>query len=79
MIKERYREQLMSFPNVVGVGVGYRHAGGQRTGDIAVVVMVDRKIPLAQLDQREVIPSEIEGVPVDVKEVGRIEAQTGLV
>lgn len=79
MIKESYREQLMSFPNVVGVGVGYRHAGGQRTDDIAVVVMVDRKIPLAQLDQHQVIPDEIEGVPVDVKEVGRIEVQTGLV
>jgi hypothetical protein len=60
---------------VVGVGVGLRHTGGQRTDQVAVVVMVDRKVPLAQLRPQDRLPSEIDGVPVDVKEVGELRAQ----
>ena len=74
-VKEAYQGMLMSKPNVVGVGVGLRDTAGRRTDEVALVVIVSEKVPVAQLAAEDVIPTEIEGVPVDVKEVGKIEAQ----
>jgi hypothetical protein len=74
-VRNAYQAELMKKPNVVGVGVGLRHTGGQRTDQVAVVVMVDRKVPLAQLRPQDRLPGEIDGVPVDVKEVGELRAQ----
>lgn len=44
------------------------------TDQIGVIVNVRRKVPLAQLAEQDVIPAELEGVPVDVTEVGEIRA-----
>jgi hypothetical protein len=73
-VKDAHQGQLMSKANVVGVGVGLRHMGGKRTEDVALVVMVSKKMPAAQLSADDLIPSKIDGIPVDVKEVGKIEA-----
>ncbi len=51
-VSNAYQSELMKKPNVVGVGVGLRHTGGQRTDQVAVVVMVDRKVPLASCARR---------------------------
>jgi len=74
-IRRQYEGDLMRRANVVGVGVGYMKRGGQRTGEVGLVVMVDRKLPLEELAPQDVIPRQIEGVPVDVQEVGRLRAQ----
>lgn len=74
-VKEAYQGMLMAKPNVVGVGVGLRYTAGQPTDEVALVVMVSEKVPEAQLALEDRIPAKIEGVPVDVKEVGKIEAQ----
>ncbi len=60
--------------NVVGVGIGLRQQGGERTNEIALVVMVRQKVPRSQLAPDDVIPDEIDGVPVDVQKVGSIKA-----
>jgi hypothetical protein len=74
-VRQAYQAELMKKPNVVGVGVGLRHTGGQRTDEVAVVVMVNRKLPLEQLAPQDRLPSMIDGVPVDVKEVGELQVQ----
>ena len=74
-IKQAYEEQLMSKANVVGVGIGLRRKGGVRTDEVALQVLVTQKVPPANLAPSDLIPSEIEGVPVDVKVVGHLEAQ----
>lgn len=74
-VKEAYTEELMSKANVVGVGIGMLERGGVRTQTVALVVMVKRKLPRAELSADDIIPAEIEGVPVDVQEVGEISAQ----
>ncbi|MFN2194750.1 MAG: hypothetical protein ACK2UW_01335 [Anaerolineales bacterium] len=71
-VKDAHLHELLSKPNVVGCGVGFRQVGGARTDQVALVVMVRSKVPSAQLAQHERIPSELEGVPVDVQEVGEI-------
>lgn len=73
-VKEAYQNSLLQRPNVVGVGVGLQRTGGQRTGQVGLVVMVDHKVPKGLLRPEDTIPEEIEGVPVDVKEVGHIKA-----
>ncbi len=73
-VKRAYTNQLMSKANVVGVGVGFTKKGGAPTDQVGLVVMVERKLPAVQLDSSDLIPREIEGVPVDVQEVGEIRA-----
>jgi hypothetical protein len=74
-VKQAYASQLMAKANVVGVGVGFCQRGGERTSEIGLVVMVNRKLEASQLDPEDVIPTEIDGVPVDVQEVGELRAQ----
>jgi hypothetical protein len=70
IVLERHHERLLSLPNVVGVGVGLRQKDGQWTSQVALVVMVSRKLPLEALSVQQRIPAEIENVPVDVQETG---------
>lgn len=73
-VRRAYEGELMSKANVVGVGIGFQQRRGVRTNTPALVVMVSKKVPLSQLAAEDVIPAEIEGVPVDVQEVGEIRA-----
>ena len=74
-VKEAYETELLGKPNVVGVGVGLRQIGGVIQNQVSLVVMVRHKLPSIQLAPEEVIPTELDGVPVDVQEVGDIGAQ----
>jgi len=74
-VKDIYEMELMGKPNVVGVGVGLRQRGGVTQNQVSLVVMVRHKLPSIQLAPEEVMPAELEGVPVDVQEVGDIGAQ----
>ncbi len=65
----------MSKANVVGVGIGLRQRQGQPGEEIVLVVMVSRKVSREQLRPQDIIPQEIEGVPVDVQEVGELGIQ----
>ncbi|WP_221329110.1 S1 family peptidase [Actinoplanes sp. L3-i22] len=60
--------------NVQGVGIGEQVVGGRPTGDLAVKILVRRKAPRAELMAREVLPTTIDGLPVDVEEVGLLVA-----
>lgn len=60
--------RLRAYPHVTGVGVGFKEVGGSRTDQVAVRVYVDRKVPRAELSEGELLPEEINGVPVDVIE-----------
>lgn len=73
-VKRRREKDLMRKPNVVAVGVGFRTRGGVRTGEVCIVVSVKAKVPASQLKRDEMIPTSIDGVPVDVVETGEIRA-----
>ncbi len=62
----------MSLPNVNGVSV----ARDPVTRSDAIVVYVTRKVPGSQLRPDEVIPDELDGIPVRVVEIGHVTAQT---
>lgn len=73
-VRARHEAELMRYPNVVGVGDGICTKKGKPTGEPCLVVFVARKIPPKKLAKDQILPSRIEGIPVDVVEVGRIEA-----
>lgn len=72
-VVNRQGPALMRYPNVVGVSEGVRMRAGRPTGESSLIVHVERKIPRHQLGEDEVLPSEVDGVPADVVEVGVIE------
>jgi hypothetical protein len=73
-IKQTHEDSLLAKANVLGVGVGLRQRRGLTGEQVALVVLVRRKMPASQLAADDVIPHEIDGVPVDVQEVGDVRA-----
>jgi hypothetical protein len=73
-VKRRHEQDILRKANVVAVGIGHRRRGGVQTEEVCIVVSVKNKVPLSKLKQRDVIPAEIEKVPVDVVETGEIHA-----
>lgn len=68
------RRDLMDLPNVVGSGIGPRRSG-ENKGQPAIIVFVEEKVPDEELDESERVPDTLNGVPTDVVETGRFEAQ----
>ena len=73
-VKSAYETDLMRKANVVGVGIGLRQTAGKPTSELAIVVSVTSKVFMSQLAPGDVIPRELEGVPVDVQAVGELRA-----
>jgi hypothetical protein len=69
----KHQAALLDYPNVIGVAEGIRTKRGKPTGDRCLVVYVTRKLPKSKLRASELLPREIDGIPVDVVEVGQIE------
>ena len=76
IVKRAHEEELMGKANVVGVGVGFIQREGRNAGRVGVIVMVSRKLAESELPPDDCIPTELEGVPVDVQEVGTIRADS---
>ena len=64
-VLQRHTPRLMSFSGVVGT------AEGECAGRPCILVMVERMTPAL----RQAIPNDLEGVPVEIRETGRIEAR----
>ena len=73
-VKAKYEKKLLRKRNVVGVGVGFREKDGELTEEMALMVLVRQKQSWSILRRRDRIPTELDGVPVDVKEVGTFKA-----
>ncbi len=71
-LSKKCRQDLLSKPNVIGVGKGYRHKDGRTTGDEAIVVLVTEKKPRDELSGDALVPRSLRGQVVDVLEVGEV-------
>jgi hypothetical protein len=67
-IKKQNEEMLMAKTNVIGVGIGLQT-------DTVVLIVLVRKIIEHPHNENEIIPSEIDGLPVSVRAIGDIKAQ----
>ena len=73
-VKKRHEAELMKKSGVVGVAIGHRHIGDRKTDQLCIVCYVVEKRAEEDLKAEDIIPTEIEGVPIDVVESGRIQA-----
>ncbi|MHA2189937.1 MAG: hypothetical protein ACXAEN_14940 [Candidatus Thorarchaeota archaeon] len=73
-VKKKHESELMKKAGVVGVAIGYKHIDGRKTIQLCIVCYVEEKKTEENLEPEDIIPEEIEGVPIDVVETGRIRA-----
>lgn len=71
-VQEAHSPHLLTLPNVIGTAIGQKITGDQPTGDLALIVLVRRKVPLEELRPEERIPATLEDVLVDVQAVGDV-------
>jgi len=75
VVKQAHENELMKVANVIGVGVGYQKKEGNWTEQVALIVLVAKKLPPEQLSPKDLLPKNIDGIAVDVQEVGRLTSQ----
>ncbi len=68
-VKERVEDELIARPGVVGVDIDEKETGGEKTGELSIVVYVAQKKPKGELTEAEQVPAEINGVKTDVQEL----------
>lgn len=73
-VMNTHEEELLSKANVVGVAIGFQRTNEESTGNLAIVVMVSNKVSKSLLSSSDQIPVSIDGIPIDVQEVGEISA-----
>lgn len=73
-IKRKNEKELLGKANVVGVMTGYKMRGGQKTDELSIVCMVEKKIPENKLGKKDLIPSKISETSTDVMQVGKLRA-----
>jgi hypothetical protein len=68
-VKEAIEDDLLARPGIVGVDIGEKVSGGQKTGEPSILVFVEQKKPVEDLPPEEVVPKEVDGVKTDVQEL----------
>jgi len=68
--KRSAQSRLLAIPGVSSVGVGPKLVNGERTGELAIVVVVTRKRIPNEIPSDERVPAQIEGFKTDVLEGG---------
>lgn len=71
-ILKKYTEKLLPLNHVVGVGYGKKIKNNTPTDEECIIVMVDQKLPEAELEKEDIIPQQLDGLQTDVQEVGEI-------
>jgi hypothetical protein len=77
-VKESIEDDLLAREGVVGVDIAEKVSDGKPTGQLSIVVFVQKKKPGARIARGQLIPKEIDGVPTDVQEL-EIELQSAMV
>lgn len=66
--KGRHEAELLTLPNVTGVGIG------ERAGKPVIKVFVTERVPESALAPEHRVPEHLDGFEVDVEEIGDIRA-----
>ena len=71
-VKKKYEQKLLLFPNVVGLGIGFKEGKDVCAKKLCLKVYVKKKIPLTKLLKDQIVPKKIQGIETDIEEVGRL-------
>jgi hypothetical protein len=72
-IQASHEPELFAKAGVHAVGIGYKTVAGKQTDELAIVVLVERKLSSDSIDAASLVPESLDGVPTDVVERGRAE------
>ena len=67
-VKAAREQDVLKHAGITGVDVGYKYKDGEKTGDLAIRVYVEKKKPLEELSKSERIPKTMNGIKTDVIE-----------
>lgn len=67
--------ELFRKTNVVATGVGYKSVQGKKTDELSIICSVATKQSKQSLSKQDLLPSTVQGIPVDVTATGVIYAQ----
>lgn len=71
-VLNKVQNRILKMPNVVGVGVGFKQVGLNRTKKPAIIIFVEKKVPDANLLRGQKVPDKINGLETDVIEIGQV-------
>lgn len=67
-------DEFLAFPNVLGVGIGFKEQNGINLGEPCITFLVRKKYPRSYLRTDELIPPKIDDIFTDVVETGFLSA-----
>lgn len=73
-IRIKSEKMLLQKANVVGVMTGYKIRGEEKTKELSIICMVEKKVEISALKASDLIPKKIDDAVTDVIEVGKIRA-----
>ncbi len=68
------REDLLHRSNVVATGVGYKISEDGKTNELSVICSVTKKLRKSELNPRDLVPTQLDGIATDVVPSGIIRA-----
>jgi hypothetical protein len=72
-VQDKHESELLHLDNVVGVAASLKVKGSKPTKKWCLAVYVEKKQPMAEVAKASRVPTEIDSVPTDVVEVGKLE------
>lgn len=66
----KHKNKLLSLNHVVGVGYGKKIKNKRKINEDAIVVLVDKKLPVEYLHNKDIVPEKLDHLKTDVQEVG---------
>jgi len=73
-VHKKHCYDLLKKPNVVSVGIGYKHVNGKPTKEECIVVGVSKKLPVAAMSVEDAVPTTVDSFNTDVVQMGVITA-----
>ena len=73
--KAKYEDDLLLRSGVTSVGIGFRQKKQEYTEEVVIVITVKAKYSQIDIADADLLPASLDGVPVDVQEVGNITGQ----
>ncbi len=73
-LDDQSKRNLLTLPQVVGVGYGFKEVKGIKTDQEAIVILVNKKLLPEQLADHELVPKHVNSIVTDVIEVGELKA-----
>lgn len=73
-LDDQSKRKLLTLPQVVGAGYGFKEVKGVKTDQEAIIVLVTKKLPHEHLADHELVPKNVNSMVTDVIEVGELKA-----